>query len=228
MFIFSQLQSLVEVSLELLLESIHLILLLLDEFGLRGDDFLMSLLHVLLSFLNLKLLAHHLHLMGFGVFLLLSEPFLDLLLVQELGAEFKSEWQLFFKQLSVLFDLLGVSVFELAQCLSVLLLGMEEILVPLLVELLVLFNVSLLTLFSLLCLIEDELLVTTVVVLMLQLCDSVFGHLCLNVLLLVLASPSVVLQNSDEVLDVVCGWLLVKSLFHVVSLHFEFYLCLNL
>ena len=87
---------------------------------------------------------------------------------------------------------------------------------------------GLLTLLSLLCLIEDELLVTPVVVLMLQLCDPVLGHLSLHVLLLMLASPSVVLKDSDEVLDVVSGWLLVKSLFHVVALHFEFYLCLNL
>lgn len=167
MFIFSKLQSLVEVAFELLLESIHFILLLLDELGLGGDYLLVPLLHIFFSFLDLKFLTHHLDLMSFSVLLLLSKALLDLLLVQKLRAEFKSKWQLFLQQLSVFFDLLSVSILELAEGLSVLLLSVEEILVPLLVELLVLLNMGLFTLFSLLCLIENELLVTAIVVLML-------------------------------------------------------------
>lgn len=63
----SQLQSFVQVSLELLLEGIHLILLLLNEFGLRSDDLLLSFLHVLLSFLDFELLCLLLNLMCFGI-----------------------------------------------------------------------------------------------------------------------------------------------------------------
>ena len=88
-FIFSQLQPLIEIALQLLLERIHLILLFLNEFGLSCDDLLVSLLHVFLSFSDLEVLAHHLHLMGFGVLLLLCETFLDFLLVQKFATEFE-------------------------------------------------------------------------------------------------------------------------------------------
>ena len=64
MIVFSQLQSLVEVGLQLLLESVHLILLLGNEFGLGSNDLLLSLVHVFLSFISLQLLALDLHLVG--------------------------------------------------------------------------------------------------------------------------------------------------------------------
>ena len=47
---FSKLQSFIEVCLKFLLQSIHLILLLLNKFSFGSDDFLMSFLHVLFSF----------------------------------------------------------------------------------------------------------------------------------------------------------------------------------
>ena len=219
MFVFSQLQSLVKVALQLLFKSVHFVLLLRDELGLGGDDFLVPLLHVLFSLLDLKFLTHHLHLMGLSVLLLLSETFLNFLLVQKLGGEFESQGQFLLKHLAIFLDLLSVSVLELSKSLSVLLLGVEEVLVPLLVKFLVLLNMCLLTLLPLLSLIEDQLLVTAIVVLMLQLCDSVFGHLSLYVFLLMLTSSSMVFEHSNEVLDVISGWLLIKSLFHVVTLH---------
>lgn len=123
------------------------------------------------------------------------------------------------EHLPVLLDLLGVPVLELTEGLGVLLLGLEEVLVPLLVELLVLLDVGLLTLLSLLRLVEDELLVTAVVVLKLELGDSVLGHLGLDVLLLGFASPSVVLENPDEILDVIGSRLLIESLVHFFLLH---------
>ena len=83
-FIFSELQSLIEVAFQLLLEGIHLVLLSLDELGFGGDDLLVSFLHVLFSFFNFEFLTHHLYLMCLSIFLLLSEPFLDSLLVQKL------------------------------------------------------------------------------------------------------------------------------------------------
>lgn len=168
-FTFSQLKSLVKVSLQLLLKGIHLILLSLDEFGLCCNDLLMSLLHVPLALLDLEILAYHLNLMSLCVLLLLCKTLLDFLLVQKFRAKLKSQWQLLFKHLAVLFYLLGVAVFQLTQGLSVFLLSVKEVLVPLLIELLVLFDMGLFALLPLLCLIEDELLVTSLIVLMLQL-----------------------------------------------------------
>ena len=60
----SQLETLVQVGLELLFERVHLVLLFLNEFSLLSDNLLMSLLHVLLALLSLKLLAPDLDLMG--------------------------------------------------------------------------------------------------------------------------------------------------------------------
>ena len=91
MFVLSELQPLIEIAFQLFLECIHLILLLLDQLGFGSNDFLMSFLHILLSFSDLKLLAYHLNLMGLGVFLLLSEAFLNFLLVQQLRREFESK-----------------------------------------------------------------------------------------------------------------------------------------
>ena len=129
------------------------------------------------------------------------------------------EWELLLKNLSVLLDFLGVPIFEGAKSLSILLLGLEKILIPLLIELLVLLNMCLFTLLSLLSLVENQLLVTAIIVLMLKLCNSVLGHLSLHIFLLMLTGSSVVFKNSNKVLDVISGWLLIKSLIHVISLH---------
>jgi hypothetical protein len=80
----SQLQALVKVGLELLLERIHFVLLLLDELGLGSDDFLVTLLHVLLPLIDLEVLAFALDLVCLGVALLSGEVTLDLLGVEEL------------------------------------------------------------------------------------------------------------------------------------------------
>jgi hypothetical protein len=63
----SKLQSLVEVGLKLFLESIHLVLLFLDELGLVSDDLLLSLLHVLFSLQDFELLSLLLDLMGLSI-----------------------------------------------------------------------------------------------------------------------------------------------------------------
>jgi hypothetical protein len=123
-----------------------------------------------------------------------------------------------------------MSIFELSKGLSVLLLGLEEILVPLLVELLVLFDVGLLTFFSLLSLVEDELLLSTMVILYLKLRNSVFGKLSFDVLAFHFASVSVLLKDlakvgvSDSyldlhvILDVILIGFLVESRL-LLSLH---------
>ena len=83
-FSLSQLQTLVQVGLQFFLQGVHLVLLLLDQFGLGSDDLLVALLHVLLPLSDFKFLGLLLYLMGFGVLLLLGQASLDFLKVQEL------------------------------------------------------------------------------------------------------------------------------------------------
>ena len=127
--------------------------------------------------------------------LLLSHTGLHLLLVKELTAVLELEWEFFLENLSVLFDFLGVSILKGAKSLSILLLGLEEILIPLLVELLILLDVSLFALFLLLCLVEDKLLTLLLVILMLQLLQSFLSHLGLNVFALGFAIVSMLIEN---------------------------------
>jgi len=126
---------------------------------------------------------------------LLGHTGLHLLLVKELAAVLELEWELLLKNLSVLLDFLGVSIFEGAKSLSILLLGLEEILIPLLVELLILLDMSLFALLLLLSLVEDELLELLLVILMLKFLQSLLGHLSLNVFALSLAIVSVLVEN---------------------------------
>ncbi len=166
--------------------------------------------------------------------LLLGLRILYLLQVEQLSAEFEGERQLLLKDLAVLLDFIGVAVLQFREGLGVLLLSLEEVLVPLLVELLVLLDVRLLALLPLLRLVEDELLKAAVVVLLLKFGDAVFGHFGLNVLAFPLAGVPMVLQDLavealekvsqfddnrrsylHEVLDIVSVRLLVQSLFFV-------------
>jgi len=126
---------------------------------------------------------------------LLGHTGLHLLLVKELAAVLELEWELLLKNLSVLLDFLGVSIFEGAKSLSILLLGLEEILIPLLVELLILLDMSLFALLLLLSLVEDELLELLLVILMLKFLQSLLGHLGLNVFALSLAIVSMLVEN---------------------------------
>jgi hypothetical protein len=126
---------------------------------------------------------------------LLGHTGLHLLLVKELAAVLELEWELLLENLSVLLDFLGVSIFEGAKSLSILLLGLEEILIPLLVELLILLDMSLFALLLLLSLVEDELLELLLVILMLKFLQSLLGHLGLNVFALSLAIVSVLVEN---------------------------------
>ena len=120
---------------------------------------------------------------------------MHLLLVKELATVLELEWELLLKNLSVLLDFLGVPIFEGAKSLSILLLGLEKILIPLLVELLILLDMSLFALLLLLSLVEDKLLEFLLVILMLELLQSLLGHLGLNVFALSLAIVSVLVEN---------------------------------
>lgn len=126
---------------------------------------------------------------------MLGHTGLHLLLVKELAAVLELEWELLLKNLSVLLDFLGVSIFEGAKSLSILLLGLEEILIPLLVELLILLDMSLFALLLLLGLVEDELLELLLVILMLEFLQSLLSHLGLNVFALGFTIVSVLVEN---------------------------------
>lgn len=92
-------------------------------------------------------------------------------------------------------DLSGVTLFKFREGLSIFLLSLQEVFVPLLVKLLVLFNMGLLALLPLLSLVEDELLVSTVVVLLLELCDPILCHFGFYVFAFTLAGVTMLLQN---------------------------------
>ena len=86
-------------------------------------------------------------------------------------------------------------ILKLSEGLGVFLLSLKEIIVPLLVELLVLLDMGLLALLSLLLLVEDELLVSSLVVLVSELGNPVLGHFSLDVLAFLLAGLPVLLQG---------------------------------
>lgn len=161
----TELQSLIEVALKLLFKGIHLVLLLLNQLGLGGDDLFVSQLHVFFSFFYFELLACSLDLMCLSILFLFGEIRLDLLLIQKFGAKFECQWKSLFQSRSVGLNLLSMSIFKLTEGLSILFLGLKEIFVPLLVEFLVLFNMSLLTFLFLLGLVENEFLISPVVIL---------------------------------------------------------------
>ena len=100
------------------------------------------------------------------------------------------------EDISVSLDLLGVAILEFGEGLGILLLGLEEIFVPLLIKLLVLLDMGLLALFSLEVLSHEHLLVPPLVVLGLELSHSVLGHLSLNIFTLQFTSLSVILENT--------------------------------
>lgn len=222
---FSELQSFIEVALELLFERVHLVLLLLDELGLCSDDLLMSLLHVLFPLLAFQVLAFNLGFMRLLIILLFAEIGLDLLLVQKFGAIFEGEWESFLEDLSVFLNLLSVSIFKLSQGLSVFLLGLQKILVPLLVEFLILLDVRLLTFLLLLSLIEDQLFRQPVVLLNLEFLDSFLCHLSFDIFTILLTCSLMLSEHFDELRDLCwVSYFLVHHLIGVYSLHHCFFI----
>lgn len=131
----------------------------------------------------------------FNLLLLLGQAGLDALQVQQFRAELERQRQLLLEHLPVGLDLLRVAVLQLSKSLGVLLLGLQEILVPLRVELLILLDVGLLAFLSLLGLLEDKFFVSSLIVLVLELGNSVFGHFSLDVLALDLTRLSVLFQH---------------------------------
>jgi hypothetical protein len=108
---------------------------------------------------------------------------------------FELKWQLFLQNLSVLLDLLGVSIFQGTKGLCVFLLCLKKIFVPLLVKLLVLLDVSLFALLFLLGLVENEFLQLLLVVLVFELLQSLLSHFSLNVFAFSFTVVSMLIQN---------------------------------
>jgi apolipoprotein N-acyltransferase len=90
---------------------------------------------------------------------------------------------------------LGVSIFQGTKSLGVFLLGLEQIFVPLLVELLVLLNMGLLTLLLLLGLVENQFLEFLLIILLFELLKSFLSHLSFDVLDFGLTVISMLIQN---------------------------------
>jgi hypothetical protein len=120
---------------------------------------------------------------------------LDSLQVKQFWRKLEGLGELIVQLLVVLLELLSVLLFKLSESLGILVLGLEEIVVPLLVELVVLLDMSLFALLSLLSLVENELVEFALIILELELGDSVLGHLGLNVLSFLLTSLSVIIEN---------------------------------
>lgn len=140
--------------------------------------------------------------MSFLIVLLLGQVGLDLAQVQKLSREFEGQWKGLFKILSVLLQILGVTVLQLLDLHLVFLLGLLELHIVVLIEVLILLNVSLLDLFLTLLVRKDELLVLHVELLLFELLDTVLSHFSLNVSALFLALNSMLLHSGNEVFDV--------------------------
>lgn len=221
---FSELQSFIEVALELLFERVHLILLLLDELGLCGDDLLMSFLHVLFPLLAFQVLALNLGFMRILIILLFGEIGLYLLLVQKFGAIFESQWESFLEDLSVFLNFLSVSILKLSEGLSIFLLGLQKILIPLLVEFLILLDVRLLAFLLLLSLIEHQLFRQPVVLLNLEFLDSFLCHLSFDIFTILFTCSLMLSEHFNELRDLRwVSYVLVHHLIGVYSLHLFFY-----
>ena len=91
-----------------------------------------------------------------------------------------------------------MSVLQFSQSLGILLLGLEQILVPLLIEFLVLFNMSLLTFLSLLSLVKDQLAEAPIIILLLKFGDTIFSHLGFDILALLLTGQTVIFKYSTN------------------------------
>lgn len=136
--------------------------------------------------------------------LLFGKIVLDLLHVQKLRAELESQWELITQDLSIALDLDGMSVFELTKSLGIFFLGLKQIFIPLLIEFLVLLDMSLFAFFSLLSLVENELLISSIVILLLEFLDSILGHLSLNIFAFSLTGVSMILEHLAVNVKLIC------------------------
>jgi len=118
-----------------------------------------------------------------------------------------------------------MSIFKFAQCLCVFLLCLQKILIPLLIELSILFNMSSFTLFPLLCLIENQFLLSSFIVLNFEFIYSIQCHFCFNILTFCFTSYSVLFKNLNEICNVIRRWIFIKHLLRACLL---FHICQKL
>ena len=84
-FNFTQLQAIVHLAFELLAQGVHLVLLLLHQFGFSRKDLFVAGFHMLLSLLLLHLVGTLLNLMSLLVILLFGQVLLDFAQVKQLS-----------------------------------------------------------------------------------------------------------------------------------------------
>lgn len=179
MLLFALLQELVHLILKFLSEGVHLVLLLLHQLSLGCEDLFVPNLHVSLAFLFLNLVSSLLHLMRFLVVLLPRQILLNLTHVKQLCRLLELKREGLLEICSVLLKLLSMVCLELLQLLLILFLGFCEDAIPVFVEFLVLLDMGVLDFFLALLMLKHELLILHVEFLLLQLKDTVLGHLSL-------------------------------------------------
>ena len=119
--------------------------------------------------------------------------------------------------MSILLQLLSVSIFKFSKCLSIFFLSLKKIIIPLLIEFLILLDMCSLTFLSLLCLIEDKFIMSSFIILLFKFSNSIQGHFSFNIFPFHLTGLSMLFKNFNKVLDVFTAWLLLQCSFYVLS-----------
>jgi len=151
----AHLETLVHLAFQLLLESSHLVALLSHQVGLGGKDLLVDVHHVLLTLLLFKLLGATLRIVSLFVVLLFGHLFLNLAQVKQLSRLLILGREDSLQVLTVLFELLGVALFQSQDLVLVIGLSLLELVVPVLVKVLVLLDMGLFAFLALLLVHED-------------------------------------------------------------------------
>lgn len=192
-------QPLVQGGLAFLSKYVHFDLHFLGELVLGVLDLLGANLHVVGTLHLLHLRNVFLDDTGLLVSLLLGEHFHLPLEVEQSGAVLELQRKRFLKLLPMLLKLNGLAVCKLLDGLLVGLLGLDDLRLPLLVEVQVMLSVRLLELFPKESLVHDELSFTLIVVLLSHISDALLGLLGLIESTALLAIFHVVFQTADEI-----------------------------
>lgn len=103
-------------------------------------------------------------------------------------------------------------------------LGLKKIFIPLLVELLILFDMSTFTFFFLRLLIEQKFLLGSDIVLTLELRYSILSHISFDILALLFALMLMLLEYSNEFLNIVSVWFVVNV--NLIVFHGRYLRCI--
>jgi len=156
--------------------------------------------------------------------LLINISGLNLLKIQQLRAELECVWKGTIKFVLVLLDLFGMLVFKFTKGMCILLLCLEELMIPLLVKIMILLSVCFLAFFFLMGMSQLHLCFLLVPVLYLELGNLVLGFFSFDIATILNTFLHVFLQLMDVLFNVLLfmvGFLLFYVvrflLFYVVS-----------